>query len=81
MNRAQYGSVLADEDYKAALARADTAQREIYESEARAIDEIQRGILAISQKEEPFDVFLCYKETDAAGRRTPDSVLACEARS
>ena len=53
-------------------------QREIYEAEATAINEIQKGILAISQKEEPFDVFICYKETDANGRRTKDSVLATE---
>lgn len=32
--------------------------------------------VSISQKEEPFDVFICYKETDNNGRRTPDSVLA-----
>nr|MCR4840546.1 DUF6273 domain-containing protein [Lachnospiraceae bacterium] len=32
--------------------------------------------LAISQKEEPFDVFICYKETDNKGSRTPDSVIA-----
>lgn len=76
VNRTQYTSIFADEDYKSALEHADGYQREIYEQEARAIDEIQRGILAISQKEEPFDVFICYKETDNSGRRTPDSVLA-----
>ena len=78
VNRAQFTSVLADEDYKAALAHADTLQRTVYEAEAHAIDEIQKGILEISQKEEPFDVFICYKETDANGRRTQDSVLATE---
>ena len=78
INRAQYTSVFADEDYKSALANADTYQKSIYESEAKAIDEIQKGILAISQKEEPFDVFICYKETDVNGRRTHDSVLAQE---
>ncbi len=76
VNRMQYTSILADEDYKAALEYADTYQRSVYEAEARAIDEIQKGILEISSKEEPFDVFICYKETDANGRRTPDSVLA-----
>ena len=40
------------------------------------INEIQKGILAISQKEEPFDVFICYKETDDTGTRTQDSVIA-----
>ncbi len=78
VNRAQFTSIFADEDYKSAIAHADARQKSIYEAEARAIDEIQKGILAISQKEEPFDVFICYKETDANGRRTMDSVLATD---
>ena len=76
VNRAQFTSIYADADYQAALEHADGYQRTVYEEEAKAIDEIQKGILAISQKEEPFDVFICYKETDNNGRRTPDSVLA-----
>ena len=78
VNRAQYTSIFDDEDYKSAIRYSDAAQREIYESEAKAINEIQKGILEISQKEEPFDVFICYKETDTNGRRTPDSVLATD---
>ena len=76
VNRTQFTSIFDDEDYKSALQHADGYQRTIYEEEASAINEIQKGILAISQKEKPFDVFICYKETDANGRRTPDSVLA-----
>lgn len=76
INRVQTTSVFDDENYKSALKYADIVQKEIYESEARAINEIQKDILEISQKEEPFDVFICYKEADSAGRRTPDSVLA-----
>lgn len=76
VNRAQFTSIFDDDNYKSALQYADGYQRSIYEEEARAINEIQKGILAISQKEEPFDVFICYKETDNNGRRTPDSVLA-----
>ena len=76
VNRAQFTSVFDDEDFKAALKYADGSQKNVYEQEALAINEIQKGILAISQKEEPFDVFICYKETDNNGRRTPDSVLA-----
>ena len=78
INRTQLTSIFDDEDYKSALQYADGYQREIYENEANAINEIQKGILAISQKEEPFDVFICYKETDNQGRRTQDSVLAQE---
>lgn len=76
VNRAQFTSVFDDDNYKSALRYADAAQREVYEEEAKAINEIQKGILAISQKEEPFDVFICYKEADSNGRRTQDSVLA-----
>ncbi len=76
VNRAQFTSIFEDDNYKSALQYADISQREIYESEAKAINEIQKKILAISQKEDPFDVFICYKETDSNGRRTPDSVLA-----
>ncbi len=76
VNRAQFTSVFDDDNYKSALQYADGNQRELYEAEAKAINDIQKGILSISQKEEPFDVFICYKETDQNGRRTQDSVLA-----
>ena len=78
VNRAQFTSIYDDEDYKASLQYADGYQKEVYEQEAAAINDIQKGILAISNKEEPFDVFICYKESDNSGRRTPDSVLATE---
>ncbi len=76
VNRAQFTSIFDDDNYKQALHYADSSQSVIYEQEATLINEIQKGILAISQKEEPFDVFICYKETDNNGRRTQDSVLA-----
>lgn len=78
VNRTQFTSIFEDDNYKSALQYADGSQRDIYEKEAKAINEIQKGILSISQKEEPFDIFICYKETDNSGRRTPDSVLAQE---
>ncbi len=75
-HRASYDAVTTDEDYKNALKYADAVQREIYETEAAKIEEIQKGILAIAQKESPYDVFICYKETDDSGNRTQDSVIA-----
>ena len=78
VNRTQYTSVFDDENYKEALKYADEKQRGVYEEEAGKINEIQKGILEISKKEEPFDIFICYKETDENGRRTLDSVLASE---
>ena len=78
VHRASFTSILDDENYLAAIRYADPSQRPIYEEDARAINEIQKGILAISQNEEPFDVFICYKETDSNGNRTVDSALATE---
>ena len=76
VNRAQYTAIFDDDNYKSALKYADGYQRSIYEEEAKAINEIQKGILEISRKEEPFDCFISFKETDANGRRTRDAVLA-----
>lgn len=75
-HRAQLESVLSDVDYKAAIENADKSQKAIYEAEAKAIDELQKDILRIIDGEEPFDVFICYKETDEDGKRTQDSVIA-----
>ena len=75
-HRTSYETVVVDEDYKQALKYADVLQKGIYEAEAKQIDEIQRGILSIAKNEEPYDVFICYKETDETGRRTQDSVIA-----
>ncbi len=75
-HRTQYKSILDDPDYHTALEYADSIQRKVYEQEALRIFNIQKGIIEISNKEKPYDVFICYKETDENGRRTPDSVLA-----
>lgn len=71
-------AITADEDYKNALRYADISQKILYEEEAKAIDKIQKGILAISRKEEPYDVFICYKQGDEHRRRTLESVLSAE---
>ena len=76
INRVQFGSILEDADYLSALQNADDEQKSVYIAEAKAIEAIQKGYLAISEREKPFDVFICYKETDDNGRRTMDSVLA-----
>ncbi len=75
-HRTSFDSIIADCDYKSALQHADSIQRSLYEAEAKEIDRIQKEILALSQREEPYDVFICYKETDDAGQRTQDSVIA-----
>ena len=75
-HRASFDSILNDVDYQAALKYSDDVARSLYEKEALRIANLQKDILAISQKETPFDVFICYKESDENGKRTKDSALA-----
>ena len=63
-------------DYLAALEHSDGITRRQYQKDAAKIAEVQRGILATSQNTEPYDIFISYKELDANGERTRDSVLA-----
>ena len=71
-------SILDDSNYKQACDKADTSARVIYSDEAKKIDEIQKNILSIALNEAPYDVFICYKESNEAGGRTEDSVIAQE---
>ncbi|MCI6357674.1 MAG: leucine-rich repeat protein [Erysipelotrichaceae bacterium] len=78
IHRMSFESLLKDSDYIRTLEYADVIAKEEYEAEAKEIADIQKNILSISQKEEPFDIFICYKESDEKGKRTPDSVMAQE---
>ena len=71
-------SIMEDSNFEQACDYADLIARRVYREEAKAIDRIQRDILAIVENEEPYDVFICYKETAEDGGRTEDSVLAQE---
>ena len=44
--------------------------------EARQIETLRKRILEVSGKEEPYDIFISYKELDEDGERTIDSVIA-----
>ena len=76
-HRLQYESILNSPDYQAAIENADVMAQQVYRDEAQAIDAIQKKILFISSREQPFDAFICYKEKDEqTGGRTKDSVRA-----
>ena len=77
-HRASFDSFLEDVDTKAAIEHADAVARRQYERDAQVIEEVRRGILTLSQNERPYDVFICYKETDDRGQRTIDSQRAQE---
>lgn len=77
-NRTHYASVFNDENYRNAIQYANAEKAELYEQDAKTIDDIQRGILSISKHEKPFDIFISYKETGENGARTKDSIKAQE---
>ena len=75
-HRSSFHSVLENSDFEQACENADAVARRVYRDEAKTIEEIRKGILEVSGKEPPYDIFICYKETDENGDRTIDSVLA-----
>ncbi len=76
INRMQKKSIFADEDYKQALKYAKEQQRAIYQADAKKISDIQIEFNKLCNGIEPFDVFICYKQSDENGNPTEDSVIA-----
>lgn len=76
-HRTRVQSITSSVNYKQALQFADAESKFIYQDEAEVLDKLQKNIISVSAKEEPYDVFICYKESDEqTGERTKDSVLA-----
>ena len=75
-HRSSFDSILEDSDFEQACENADPIARRVYRDEAKTIENIRKGIVEVSGKEPPYDIFICYKETDEKGERTVDSVIA-----
>lgn len=75
-HRSSFDSIMDDQDFEMVMEYSDPTSRAVYRDEAKAIEELRIGINEVSSKEEPYDIFICYKETDAMGERTIDSVIA-----
>ena len=75
-HRSSYDSVMDDSNFEQAVENADLIAQRVYREEAKQIEKIRKGILEVSSKEQPYDIFICYKETAPNGDRTLDSVLA-----
>ena len=75
-HRSSFDSILEDSDFEQACENADPIARRVYRDEAKTIENIRKGIVEVSGKEAPYDIFICYKETDEKGERTVDSVIA-----
>lgn len=75
-HRSSFDSVMDDSDFEMVMENSDANARQIYREQAKQIEEIRQSIIEISGKEEPYDIFICYKETADDGQRTIDSVIA-----
>ncbi len=75
-HKSSYDCVLKDPDFELVMEKSFGEALDIYRSEAKRIEEIRKGIVEISLQEAPYDVFICYKETDENGSRTLESVIA-----
>ncbi len=75
-NRTYFSSIFDDENYKNAVKYANKEKAALYKADAKTINDIQHGIIAISKREKPFDIFISYKETGSNGGRTKDSIAA-----
>lgn len=75
-HRTSFENIFEDSNFEMALEYADLVAQRVYREEAKEIDRLQKAILDIANKEEPYDIFICYKETASDGQRTKDSVMA-----
>lgn len=75
-HRLSFNSVEDDINYKEAITKADSASRILYEEEAERIESIRLRSIELSNNEDPYDVFICYKDKEEDGERTEDSVEA-----
>lgn len=75
-HRTSYDSIFDDDNFDLACENMDSLSIKVCREEAKEIDRLQKRILEIADKEAPYDVFICYKETDENGGRTHDSELA-----
>ena len=75
-HRSSFDSVMEDSNFERVMENADAVAVSVYREEAKAIENLRKSILEVSSKEDPYDIFICYKETDDIGNRTIDSVIA-----
>ena len=75
-HRSSFEGVMENENFEMVMENAGSVACGVYREEAKVIEELRKGIIEVSNKEEPYDIFICYKETDLNGDRTVDSLIA-----
>ena len=73
-------SLLSAQDYQMSLKYADTENKAYFKQQAEYIERVRREWIEKAKKEKPYDIFICYKDSDLANgiERTKDSYAAQE---
>ena len=73
-------SVISDKDFIKATELADTDTKVYFEQQAQYIERVRKEWVERARKEKPYDIFICYKDSDLANGvdRTQDSIAAQE---
>ena len=71
-------SLVQDPDYRNALKYADQETKAFYTQTAEYIERVRKEWVEKARKEKPYDIFICYKDSDLANgiERTQDSIAA-----
>jgi len=77
LHRIKDESILNYHSYLEALELCDDEQKAVIINEAKEINRIQAEYLEIAKKEAPYDIFICYKETDEETKETTEDVQYC----
>ena len=76
-NRANFDSFYEQDDYKNAVKYAPEHMQNFYKEQADVVEEIRKEIIALVEKEEPFDIFLSFKKTEiGSSTLTQDAMYA-----
>ena len=74
LHRVKDESILNYHSYLEALELCDDEQKKVLRVEAEEINRIQTEYLEIAKNESPYDVFICYKETDDESKTVTEDV-------
>ena len=78
LHRIKDESILDCDSFKQAIELCDGKQKETLLEEAKYINDVQTKYLNIAANEDPYDVFICYKETDLDTGEETEDVHLCE---
>ena len=75
-NRMQRELITADTDFQSAISCAGALVKDHYRQIGDYLAFVQKNYFSLKEKEKPYDIFICYKDSNPDGSRTRDSLHA-----